>query len=440
MTAERDIFYHPESSGFELNAEFSVSSEFTSLRPVSETDMHVLYKGLRHGRIWILKGLQPFYKESDECRQMLVKEFDIMMSLQHRNIVAVHSIESVGHLGMCIVMEYVNGMTLNEWLRERHPLRHRLQVAFELCDAFAFINKCGIVHRDIKPENIMISRIGGGVKIIDFGHADTDNHSLFKYPAGTENFISPEQMTSIDPDVRNDIYSFGKVLDFLLPEKRFNKIRGRCVAHIEGRFSGFEEIKMKLFYANRKLPVLLVLSGIIVCMGVISVYVFTGDDERKISQTNSLVSENFETEASADSTGSLPKFQSANDIESETGKVQLTDEVNEGRIAEKYFAGEHDRMKELPDIQNVLASINEVWEKTANTYLDTIGNVEDMYPDWSTHQMELIRDKFLDSLPRSLALKVRTEIKNQIDAQIDYNYRKWHKRRMEMMRRVQYAH
>ena len=433
MSEEQDIFYPSESSGFELNAEFSVSSEFTSIRTVSKTEMHVLYKGFRHGRIWILKGLQPLYKDNDECRQMLVKEFDIMMRLQHGSIVAAHSLENIAELGMCIIMEYINGVTLNEWLREKRQLRQRLKVALELTDALAFINKCGIVHRDVKPENIMINRIGGGVKIIDFGHADSDCHSLFKYPAGTEGFISPQQRISSEPDVRNDIYSFGKVLGFLLPEKRFRSTREQCMAaDIEHRLAGFDEIERKLRGDTRKRLIYLIFSVIIVLAVIISIFAFSGTNEKRYSESTLGKVENIETTGLAVSDDYSPLSQSLEDAETEGKENPPAD--NEITGEPPNVSKDAERAPTIPDIRDALVSINEVWENTAMIYLDTISNIENMYHDWSTSQMEIIRDKFLDSLPETLTLEERKEIKKQLDDQIDLNYKRWQQRRLDIKR------
>ena len=60
-------------------------------------------------------------------------------------------------------------------------------------DALEYIHGKQTAHRDLKPSNIMITRNGQHVKLIDFGLSDTDDYAVYKQPAGTEGYISPEQ-------------------------------------------------------------------------------------------------------------------------------------------------------------------------------------------------------------------------------------------------------
>lgn len=64
----------------------------------------------------------------------------------------------------------------------------------------------------MKPQNIMVTHNGHYLKIIDFGLADTDSHAILKQPASTLKYMAPEQAQHAVPDVRNDIYSLGVIL------------------------------------------------------------------------------------------------------------------------------------------------------------------------------------------------------------------------------------
>lgn len=64
----------------------------------------------------------------------------------------------------------------------------------------------------LKPSNVMITHNGGYVKLIDFGLADTDSHTILKQPAGTLSYMAPEQAQMAQADVRNDIYSLGVIM------------------------------------------------------------------------------------------------------------------------------------------------------------------------------------------------------------------------------------
>ena len=438
MNALQKGTYQSESSGFELSAEFSISSEFTAIQKVSETDMHIVYKGVRHGRIWIIKGLAPQYQGMDECRQMLVKEFDIMMHLRHDNIVSAHSIESIPNLGMCIIMEYIEGETLVDWLREKRSLKERFKKALMLTDAFAYINKSGIVHRDIKPENIMISRLGEALKIIDFSHADTDSHTLFKYPAGTEGFISPEQRCSTVPDVRNDVYSFGKVLDMLLPEKRFDYLRSQCRAGIDNRIPEFETLKVKLLKAYRNPVVYSTLMAFIVILVFICFFSFYQSvDKRKAVESPEIPSDTVEISNAGINPMSQIETEPMQTLpvkEKEEAQKSVDPEIVIGAPEGPNTASQSTKTEgsRIINIEKTLITMNKEWEKTAMLYLDTLTDVENIYLDWSTAQLEIIRENFLNTLPPSLTETERNEIKKRLDSNIVYNYKRWQKRRLEL--------
>ena len=447
MTPLTEEIYQSESSGYELNAdkEFSISSDFTALQIISRNDMHIIYKGIRFGRFWVIKALTPEYREHDECKQMLFKEFDIMMRLSHDNIVAVHSLEKDPNLGLCIIMEYIDGTTLADWLKNSHDLSSRLKVALKLCEVFAYINDCGIVHRDIKPENILISRLNGSVKIIDFSHADTDNHILFKHPAGTEGFISPEQRSSILPDIRNDIYSFGKVLTWLLPDRRFKATRAKCLAKIDSRFSGFDQLEKKLKEDTRK-PVIFFIVTFCITIAVFIVFAILFMTSRRPTPIESSILSGPD-QTNPDTTLLTSQQIQGNQHEKDLSQtdVLLTSEDNNSEIYQKSQVNPSDNIikntgsKSGPngvtvnskEVEKIILAINAVWDKTAMHYLDTLTYNDNIYYDWSTYSMDKIRDDFLNSIRNSTSEEQLRGIKEKLDNQINTNYLKWqHKMKM----------
>jgi serine/threonine-protein kinase len=117
-----------------------------------------------------------------------------------------------------IVMEYVEGRTLRDVLKEqgRLPIRRALEITAEICGALDFSHRNGIVHRDVKPGNVMITPTGA-VKVMDFGiaRALSSNAATVTQTAaviGTAQYLSPEQARGEPVDARSDVYSTGCLL------------------------------------------------------------------------------------------------------------------------------------------------------------------------------------------------------------------------------------
>ncbi len=215
---------------------------FEEISVVSSGASCLILKARRQGRLWALKALKP------ECRKgtyatRLHKEFDILISMKHSGIVQALSFETVEDWGDCIVMEWVDGTTLKEWLATPHSHQERLRVAQELTDILKYVHEKGAVHRDLKPSNIMLTHNGARVKLIDFGLADTDDYAIYKQPAGSRNYISPEQRNTCFTDVRNDLYSLGCLLADLQLGAAYAPIVRKCKAIAGQRYTNIEEVQ-----------------------------------------------------------------------------------------------------------------------------------------------------------------------------------------------------
>ena len=236
------------ASGY-LNDSFEgIERSFTDVEILSTSEVNVVAKAKRYGRWWLLKGLQKEKAQETAYQQRLRKELDLMMALQHQNIVSAVGLEQVEGLGECIVMEYVDGMTLREWMAASPELTHKRRIAEELMDAVGYLHSKGIVHRDLKPENILITRNGEHLKLIDFGLADSDSYAILKQPAGTSGYMSPEQKVTAVADVRNDIYSLGVVFSEM--GIGYASIIDRCKLPIDKRYQNIAELKCA--FGNKK--------------------------------------------------------------------------------------------------------------------------------------------------------------------------------------------
>ena len=241
------------SSGFVIQENNSeMISSFHSIKEIETKGYSCLYTATKFGKKVILKGLKPEFKKERFYQDLLKKEFEISYFLDHPNIVKIIDFQNILNIGDCIVMEYVEGVTLREFVesqrieeaQNRRDKRVYEKIFNELLDAMEYFHSKQIIHRDLKPDNILITNNGNNVKIIDFGLSDADDYVILKQAAGTRKYAAPEQLIPNNTiDCRADIYSLGIILKNNFP-KSYHKIAEKCAQQDkEKRFSSVSEIR-----------------------------------------------------------------------------------------------------------------------------------------------------------------------------------------------------
>ncbi|HET6670333.1 MAG TPA: protein kinase [Pyrinomonadaceae bacterium] len=182
-----------------------------------------------------LKFLPAHLTQDERHLRRFEQEARAVAALSHPNVCIIHEVIETGAGRHCIVMEYVEGVTLRERAAaSRMKVSEALDVAIQVASALSAAHAAGIVHRDIKPENIVLRR-DGYVKVLDFGVAKLTNlesqvdaeaatKMIFKTTPGmvigTLAYMSPEQARGLMVDARTDIWSLGVVLYELLANHR----------------------------------------------------------------------------------------------------------------------------------------------------------------------------------------------------------------------------
>lgn len=215
------------------------SDTTADIEPFMKRGHTELWITVRDGRRLLLKGLPAELRAHPEEVARLRKEYSIGVRVDHPGIARVFWFEAFPETGSVIVMEYVDGIPLSDYLKgntgESHAAglpdcKTRRRIAFELAETLEYIHSAGFSHRDLKPDNILITVRGARPKIIDFGLGDSDDFLLYKKSLATPQFGAPEQQQPSVADSRADVYSFGRILELLLPERRFRKLRESCMA------------------------------------------------------------------------------------------------------------------------------------------------------------------------------------------------------------------
>ena len=179
--------------------------------------MAVVYKAYDNidDRTVAVKILKDEYLANEEFRRRFKNESKAIAVLSHPNIVKVFNV-NYGDRLQYIVMEYVEGITLKEYIEQQGKLGVKETVYFttQILRALQHAHDKGIVHRDIKPQNILLLS-NGNIKVTDFGIARfsySDTKTMTDGAIGSVHYISPEQARGDATDERADIYSVGVVM------------------------------------------------------------------------------------------------------------------------------------------------------------------------------------------------------------------------------------
>lgn len=273
-------------SGVNISSFVKSSDVFTEYTELPSTGFNRIFKAKRFGKWFILKGLKSEYIEQSLYLELLNKEFELGVGLNHPNIVNVTSKEVDPVVGPCIVMEYVDGETLSEFMSRKQSSQTISKLIDELLYAMSYYHSMQIVHRDLKPSNILVTRNGNNIKIIDFGLSDSDSHSILKQPAGSRKYAAPEQQTDgTTIDCRADIYSFGVILQYTftknLPFAYKSIVSKCCKTDKEQRFNNAEEIRKEIAHKQQVKRSIISILPVVLLLALVAVLIV-----KREAQTN----------------------------------------------------------------------------------------------------------------------------------------------------------
>jgi serine/threonine-protein kinase len=209
-----------------------IDGKYEILEKLREGGMGAIYK-VRHrllDEVRVVKVIRAHMATSRDAGDRFLREARVAIRLRHANIAQLHDF-AVGTDGNAfIVMEFIDGWTLQEILR-RHgppPVALSLEIARQALKALGYLHRQKIVHRDVSPDNLMLTRDADGhplVKLIDLGIAKAFEGGAGGLTTtgvflGKPRYAAPEQFSGSGLDARSDLYSFGVVF--------YELLTGRC--------------------------------------------------------------------------------------------------------------------------------------------------------------------------------------------------------------------
>lgn len=235
-----------------------------------------LYRVCKAGKYFVVKTTKD---NSGAEYAMLRREYELSIGCDHPHIIHIYTFEEQTPVGAGIVMEYVEGRTMTEWLAENPAKESRRRIFGELLSAVGYMHRRGVLHNDLKPDNILIARADDTLKIIDFGLSDNDAHYLARTPGCTPLYASPELRERGRLDARSDIYSVGMIMGELF-EGAYRRIVRRCTrTNPDDRYSDITQLQEA--WANRHRPLRIATAAIVTAMIVLPTALFVREHRQR---------------------------------------------------------------------------------------------------------------------------------------------------------------
>jgi serine/threonine-protein kinase len=167
------------------------------------------------GEVIALKVIHPEISVNEKAIDRFRNELRFARKIGHRHVGRLFDLGEEDHK-FYITMEYVEGENLKSFIRRSGQLAPRKAISLgkQVCEGLSEAHRLGIIHRDLKPQNIMIDR-EGNARIMDFGIArftEAEGLTGSGVMVGTPEYMSPEQVETIEVDKRTDIYALGVIL------------------------------------------------------------------------------------------------------------------------------------------------------------------------------------------------------------------------------------
>ena len=261
-------------------AENNFSTDYANLRLLhtSRYGNSRVFTANYNGKKVIVKTLKEECVDDAACKASLRQEYETTSMLDNKYVRKALDFVKIEGMGDCIIFEFVEGKSLAEHVRVGTLSEKQVKsILTEVCDGLNFLHRNGIVHGNLNPENIMVSTTDYRVKLIDIGVPETKQDADRELLIKEMEFVAPEIIKGEDYDTRADVYSLGKIMEFIGQRnitKQFHNAATHCTQFSkEQRFDTISEVRTAITSGQSfvKIIVLAVVAALVVALAIVYV-------------------------------------------------------------------------------------------------------------------------------------------------------------------------
>ena len=261
-------------------SENNFSNDYTNLRLLhtSRYGNSRVYTATSNGKKVIVKALKAECANDAACKESLRQEYETTSMLDNKYIRKALDYVTIEGLGDCIIFDYIEGKSLAELVRVGTLSEKQVKsVLAEVCDALYYLHRNGIVHCNLNPDNIMVTAADCRAKLIDLGIPETKQDADRELLIKEMEFVAPEIIKGEDIDSRADIYSIGKIMEFI-GERNISKQFGAIATHCtqfpkEQRFDSISEVRSAITKGHSFVKLIIAAVVLAILAGLAVIYV-----------------------------------------------------------------------------------------------------------------------------------------------------------------------
>lgn len=240
-------------------------SDITILGTISQGERFCVLKGRKGSKFVTLKVART---PDGMHTELLRREYEIAHTLSHVNIVTTLDFVELPELGAAILMEYIEGERLEDFLKTKTSHKQQEAILDDILAGLDYLHHRGILHNDLKPANIIITR-RGTARIIDFGLSASDDGAWSGCFGGSDDYSAPEVLEGRGAKgATSDIFSIGRIIDKMFRGRRYGHIVRRCTNPTPHRRYDSVEVLRRAIVRHRRRPIFAVVASLLVAASI----------------------------------------------------------------------------------------------------------------------------------------------------------------------------